>query len=336
MYLFHGAKICMDTLEKYLRGLCHYLLGPVVLSLAFSSPVYALKIEDTEAKSLTTENGVRHLRVPGFDDSGMMAWELFANEVNFQRDGVYEAFDLVLDTMTGFNESNAKSKQGLFNPNLGQAWGESFLEVQGKGFWAKGKKWTWANKIESGDQLMAFKESGEVLFEDNLLIENNKAKKDPIPKKVETSLFNTHTSANYIEILELSPNQNRFLLEGQVLVKSESLEIKCTWMEILFEKDANTSRASSSMGKIGKIIARGKVAMKQPGRRSYADELVIETSTESAVLKGNARVEDDEYGLAKGNEIVLEKGKRRAKVIGGKDVRPSLQLPEIPDFGFPK
>jgi lipopolysaccharide export system protein LptA len=76
--------------------------------------------------------------------------------------------------------------------------------------------------------------------------------------------------------------------------------------------------------------------MKQKGRRSYADELVIETLSDRAVLKGNARVEDDEYGVAEGNEIVLEKGKRRAKVIGGKDVRPSLQLPKIPDFGFPK
>lgn len=328
-------KIYMDILTKYYRGLCSYF-SIIVVSLAFNCPSFAEKIEDTEAKSLPTENGVRNLRMPGFDNSGMMAWELFANEVTFQKDGIYEAFDLVLETMTGFNESNASSKQGLFNPNLGQAWGESFLEVQGKGFWAKGKKWTWANKIELGDQLMAFKESGEVLFEDNLLLEKRKLKKDPIPKKVETSLFNTHTSANYIEILELSPSQNRFLLEGQVSVKSESLEIECAWMEILFEKDANASKESSTLGKIGKIIARGKVAMKQTGRRSYADELVIETLSDRAVLKGNARVEDDEYGVAEGNEIVLEKGKRRAKVIGGKDVRPSLQLPEIPDFGFPK
>lgn len=326
----------MAPSRHYYFGLVFRFVAVVSLFILPSISSYSASEEEKNGPGLVAENGVRNLRMPGFDDTGMMAWELFAKEVDLQNDGVYEAFDLVLETMTGFNESLAKSKRGLFKPSQGEAWGDTLLEVQGKGFWAQGKRWSWANKIDQGDQLMAFKENGEVLFKENLLLEKNQKPESSTSPKDQDTIFKTHTSANYIEILELSPSQNRFLLEGQVTVKSESLEIECAWMEILFEKDVNASKGDSSLGKISKIMARGKVEMKQYGRRSYADELTIEARTGQALLKGNARVEDDEYGIAEGSEIVLEKGKRRAQVIGGKGKRPSLQLPEIPDFGFPK
>jgi lipopolysaccharide export system protein LptA len=326
----------MAPLRHYYFGLIFRFVAVVSFFILPSIFSYSASEEEKNGPGLVAENGVRNLRMPGFDDTGMMAWELFAKEVDFQNDGVYEAFDLVLETMTGFNESLAKSKRGLFKPSQGKAWGDTLLEIQGKGFWAQGKRWSWANKIDQGDQLMAFKENGEVLFKENLLLEKNQKPENSTSPKDQDTIFKTHTSANYIEILELSPSQNRFLLEGQVTVKSESLEIECAWMEILFEKDVNASKGDSSLGKISKIMARGKVEMKQYGRRSYADELTIEARTGQALLKGNARVEDDEYGIAEGSEIVLEKGKRRAQVIGGKGKRPSLQLPEIPDFGFPQ
>ena len=75
--------------------------------------------------------------------------------------------------------------------------------------------------------------------------------------------------------------------------------------------------------------------MIQKGRSSFADELSIDTLKGEAILQGNARVEDEDYGIAKGDEIVLEKGTRRAIVVGIEGNRPSLQLPEIPNFGFP-
>ena len=75
--------------------------------------------------------------------------------------------------------------------------------------------------------------------------------------------------------------------------------------------------------------------MIQKCRSSFADELSIYTKKGEAILQGNARVEDQDYGIAKGDEIVLEKGTRRAKVLGVEGNRPSLQLPEIPNFGFP-
>ena len=291
----------------------------------------ALELDRADQK---TEEGIRHLKVPGFGEDGRIAWELHANEVNFEEEGIYEAFDLVLKTLTGFNQSNAKSKKGLFEPGSGKAWGESMLEVEGKGFTAEGKRWLWRNKIEKGDQLIAFQEKGKVMFKETLLLDEREGKKKEGVRKDDLS-FKTLTEAEYIEVLELSPTRNRFLLERNVVVSSEDLKISCDWMEILFDKDLNQTSPLKSLGKISKIHARGKVSMIQKGRSSFADELSINTTKGEAVLQGNARVEDQDYGIAKGDEIILEKGTRRAKVVGVEGNRPSLQLPEIPNFGFP-
>ena len=291
----------------------------------------ALELDRTDQK---TEEGIRHLKVPGFGEDGRIAWELHANEVNFEKEGIYEAFDLVLETLTGFNQSNAKSKKGLFEPGSGKAWGESMLEVEGKGFTAEGKRWLWRNKIEMGDQLIAFQEKGKVKFQETLLLdERGGGKKEGVRKNGLS--FKTLTEAEYIEVLELSPTRNRFLLERNVMVSSEDLKISCDWMEIFFDKDSNQTSPLKSLGKISKIHARGKVSMIQKGRSSFADELSINTTKGEAILQGNARVEDQDYGIAKGDEIILEKGTRRAKVVGVEGNQPSLQLPEIPNFGFP-
>ena len=291
----------------------------------------ALELDCTDHK---TKEGIRYLKVPGFDEDGRIAWELHANEVNFEEEGIYEAFDLVLKTLTGFNQSNAKSKKGLFEPESGKAWGESMLEVEGKGFAAEGKRWLWRNKIEKGDQLIAFQEKGKVKFKETLLLDEREGGKKEGVREDGLS-FKTFTEAEYIEVLELSPTRNRFLLERNVMVSSEDLEISCDWMEILFDKDSNQTSPLKSLGKISKIHARGKVSMIQKGRSSFADELSINTTKGEAILLGNAQVEDQDYGIAKGDEIILEKGKRRAKVVGVEGNRPSLQLPEIPNFGFP-
>ena len=289
------------------------------------------------------EVGVRALKIPGFDNSGRISWELEAKEVNFQKDGVYEAFDLVLRTLTGFNRSNARSRQGIFQPKEGKAWGESVLEVEGSGYLAEGKRWLWKNEIEDGEQLMAFQENGKVLFEDDLLIERNTESRGSIDENQSDSeavekkkLFKTLAQAEYIEVLELSPIQNRFLLKKKVEVRSIDLNISCDSMEIFFDKDSNRTKNSKSLGRISRIVAIGNVQMFQDGRNSFADGLRIDVISGEAVLSGNARVEDEDYGVAKGNEIILERGKRRAKIVGTDEERPSLQLPEIPDFGFPK
>ena len=80
----------------------HYFFGLILRFVAVFSLFIFLSIstysesEEAEIGPVPApENGVRNLRMPGFDDTGMMAWELFAKEVDFQNDGVYEAFDLL-------------------------------------------------------------------------------------------------------------------------------------------------------------------------------------------------------------------------------------------------
>lgn len=311
------------------------LLKYLFLSISILSfLVLSSYAEEINRSGQETEEGIRHLRVPGFGEDGRIAWELHANEVNFEEEGIYEAFDLVLKTLTGFNQSNAKSKTGLFEPSSGKAWGESMLEVEGKGFFAEGKRWLWRNKIEKGEHLIAFQEKGKVMFQETLLVDERDGGKKEGARKDDLS-FKTLTEAEYIEVLELSSTRNRFLLQRNVMVSSKDLKISCDWMEILFDKDLNQTTPMKSLGKISKIHARGKVKMIQKGRSSFADKLSINTIKGEAILQGNARVEDVDYGIAKGDEIVLEKGTRRAKVVGAEGNRPSLQLPEIPNFAFP-
>ncbi len=312
-------------------------LLPCLLSLLCMPLMAATPIE----KDLS-EEGVRLLKIPGFNESGRIAWELHANEVSFKKDGVYEAFDLFLQTMTGFNQSEAQSEQGLFQPESGKAWGEKRLRVNGKGFVAEGSRWLWRNKIDRGDQLMAFKENAKVSFNDNLLPDDREGEgageKNESAAESEDDgggVFKTMTEAIYIEILEVSPTQNRFLLEGKVEVVSSNLRISCDWMEILFEKDGNRSLKSDELGKISLISATGKVRMIQEGRSSRADKLILNAVEGEALLEGNATVEDASYGIVKGDQIILERGRRRAKVLGKDGNRPSLQLPDIPGLEFP-
>ena len=72
------------------------------------------------------------------------------------------------------------------------------------------------------------------------------------------------------------------------------------------------------------------------GRTSFCDSLGLDVLIGEVLLEGKpARVEDEEWGAAIGNQIILEKGKRRARVLSDEDgVRPKLELPPIPDLGF--
>ena len=83
----------------------------------------------------------------------------------------------------------------------------------------------------------------------------------------------------------------------------------------------------------------GKIELAQKGRVSYCDGLRMDVSKGEVLLEGSedtpARVVDEEWGEASGPKIVLEKGMRRARVLGGKGGgKPRLVLPALPDLGF--
>ena len=84
------------------------------------------------------------------------------------------------------------------------------------------------------------------------------------------------------------------------------------------------------------MVAEGNVVLKQGARKSYADNMELDVKLGTVLLTGHARVIDDEWGDARGERIILEKGKSRARVLGNEIVRPRLELPPLPDFGFSK
>ena len=272
-------------------------------------------------------SGVKNVTIPGFEENGRLSWKLSANEVNFMGEGLYEASDLTLETMTGFNQSNARSSNGLFKPKSGEANGDSLLTVEGKGFSAEGEQWIWRERTDEGQHLMAFKENGKVLFEEDLNLGITSSDRKISPDKK----FSTFAVAEYIELLELSKESNRFLLRGKVSISSEEMKIQCEEMELLFEKDQN----QSSLGKISKVFAKSAVELEQPGRKSFCDSLTIDSMDGEAVLEGNARVEDNEWGVVRGERILLQKGTRRAQVMGSEGNRPRIELPSLPSLGFP-
>ena len=271
--------------------------------------------------------GVQKVTIPGFRENGRLSWELSTNEVNFMGKGLYEASDLTLQTMTGFNQSNARSSNGLFKPKMGEANGDSLLTVEGKGFSAEGEKWIWRERTKEGQHLMAFKENGKVLFEQDLNLAAASTKRKSFPDKK----FSTFAMAEYIELLELSKELNRFLLRGKVSISSEEMTIQCEEMELLFEKDQNRS----TLGRISKVFAKRAVELEQPGRKSFCDRLTIDSMDGEAVLEGNARVEDKEWGVLRGEKILLQKGTRKAQVMGSEGNRPRIELPSLPSLGFP-
>jgi lipopolysaccharide export system protein LptA len=233
----------------------------------------------------------------------------------------------------------AKSSSGIFNLKEGFASGENYLSVESTGFRALGKSWKWSQKSEQGSHQMIFRENGKVSFGSDLreLLSDSEADGNfacPKDGLEESELTLTVAEANVIEFLAVNDRTHHFFLEGNVTVESNELLLTSERVKVEFEKEANSS--SDDIGRISRILASGQVEFAQGGRISYCDSLAMDALKGDVVLEGKpARVVDDEWGAAVGNRIVLEKGKRRARVLAGESGgKPRLELPPIPDLGF--
>ncbi len=284
---------------------------------------------------------VRNVLVPGFDKEGRLAWELRATEVAPRPDELYET---VQPYLKFFDKSGvrmeAKSSSGLFHLRNGFAHGDDFLSVQGIGFSARGKSWKWSQKSDAGSHRMIFSENGKVSFATDLgkyLAVRRPGGTKGCPEEATVPASGksfTVAEADSIEFLAASETSHHFFLEGNVSVESEELVLSSQRMKVEFEKERNSS--SDAIGRISRISASGKVKLSQEGRTSFCDSLGMDVLKGEVLLEGKpARVEDEEWGAAIGNRIVLEKGKRRARVLSDEaGVRPRLELPPIPDLGF--
>ena len=296
-----------------------------------------------ESEKVGADLGVVRVKVPGFGPDGRLSWELKASEVRPQANELYEANNPLLKTYGKQGiRTEAKSSSGIFDLKVGYAFGKEALFVTGQGFSAEGKNWKWWQKSGNGNHRMVFEKGGNLGFDMELgkfLLSNDFAESKGCPEEPakKAKKLPTVARADYIEFLAVNEKSHRFLLEGNVSVVGNELRLSCHKMEVKFDKDSNSS--SGDFGEISFITAEGSIEFAQKGRVSYCDALRMDVSKGEVLLEGSeeapAQVIDEEWGKASGHKIVLEKGKRRARVLSGKGgEKPSLELPALPDLGF--
>lgn len=289
---------------------------------------------------------VRNVKIPSFGEDGHLSWELKATEVKSKSTDVYLAQNPVLQMYSQrMVDLTAKSAFGEFLIKEGRASGSGVFILDGNGFEAIGQDWHWQNSVEEGSNQMIFKREGTVTFTHGLggFFAHSEPKNgqacSPTEDEDNQSAENPHpvptvAQADYLEFLSTGKNAHRFLLVGNVSIEGNNLFLTCEKMEVLFNKEDNST--GTEIGKVSLMEAIGKVFLKQYGRTSRGDKMTMDVKAGTVVLSGQASVVDEEWGEASGETVILEKGKRRAKVLGGKGSRPRLELPPLPDFGFRK
>lgn len=288
----------------------------------------------SKSQNLATEGAV-NVTIPRFGPTGNILWTLRADEVIPSEESTYKVRGPNLKMRTNENTlTQAKSESGTFDMNRGKAWGEKALEVEGNGYFAAGKNWEWREETSEGFHEITFNSDAYVHFKSDLdPILSTDEKKPQKTKKKNSALEKTNATAEIIEFLSLEEGGYRFLLDGNVSVQGETLEIKCLRMEILVEQDTNKSVAK--FGRISRVIATGRVRMKQPGRICFSDNLTLDTVSGFGVMEGNARVEDEEWGVIKGEQVELDRETGKARVIGNKQVPATLNLPNMENMRLP-
>lgn len=135
--------------------------------------------------------------------------------------------------------------------------------------------------------------------------------------------------------LDLLTNKegHRFLFAGNVTVEGTDLRVSCDELEILSRPEANATDPIAKVGRISFIVAKGNVNIKQVGRVGTADKATIDVPLGIVTMMGSAVLEDDR-GKVTGEVIIMERGKRRAEVRGGRGNRPKVELPSLPDLRF--
>ena len=296
-----------------------------------------------EAERQGADVGVLRVQVPGFGSDGRLSWELRAREVRSLENEFYEADNPLLKTYGKLGvRTEAKSSSGVFDLKAGHAFGKEVLSLRGEGFSARGKKWKWWQKSSKGNHRVVFEQGGELSFEMELgdfLLSRDFVKPKGCPDEPleNNKKAPTVARADFIELMAVNEKSHRFALEGNVSVVGNELRLSCDKMEVKFDRDSNSS--PSDFGEISFITAVGKIEFAQKGRVSYCNVLRMDVAKGEVLLEGSeespAQVVDEEWGKASGDRIVLEKGKRRARVLRGKaGKRPSLELPALPDLGF--
>ena len=285
--------------------------------------------------------GALKVTIPSFGPSGEVIWRLKAEEVTPLDQSQYHVLspNLITISQNSFL-TDAWSKEGLFDIKNGIAKGNSILEVKGIGFQAKGKTWEWRERDSMGIHRMTLADKGVVKFDSSvpaILTTTNSAEpkvNDLLSEENKgVPVEETIASAEVIEFLSYESGAYKFSLAGNVFIEGQDLSISCSNMEIIIDRDDNQSE--SKFGSISSVFAEGQVEMKQIGRICRANQITLNTLDGTGVLEGNASVEDEQWGTATGERILLDKSSGKARVEGMEKQRPQVVLPNLGEFRLP-
>jgi len=308
-----------------------------------------------ETNSTSAIHGAFDVRIPTYDQEGRINWELQAKEVDTVKEGIYLAKEpriFLLDEQRP--ATIARSNSGVFDTEKGVANGSEYLLVEGEGFEAIGRPWTFEEDRATSTNRLAFSEHGKIGFEeevdsDFVKANGGVASNPSLDTEGNVSVFNdtepefskdfpTTAYGDKIYLDDLGDGKKRFLLQKDVLIKMKDLEsntseegfttISCDWAEILIGKDGNDS-TFDSFGMISQIHALGNVKLIQPLRKSSADELKWTEDSAQVELLGSAKVFHKKWGEAQGEKIIISEKNGRAEVIGGNEGRSRVLLPAL-------
>jgi lipopolysaccharide export system protein LptA len=313
------------------------ILTVTLLTIVFSST--SLLGNDNKERGVAALDVV----IPSYDSEGRIQWELRALSVEPIGDDRFLAREPVLEMLNEQNDSSfAQSDRGVFDLAQGRARGENTMKVTGDGFEAVGGDWSFDERKPNQSQRVRFDQETAIGFDDDfdeLLAGLPPKNVDPVtPKKknkkpsspiADVGPFPTHAYALNFELISLDAGGHQFILNGDVSVNTSDASIICDVAEIFL------GSGQDGQTEVSKIDASGSVKLTQLGRECWADHLQWDTNKSQVLLMGNARVLDAEWGEAVGEKILLEKGRGRAQVIGGKQGRSKLSLPKLNGFSFP-
>jgi len=102
---------------------------------------------------------VSNFRLPVFGESGYKEWELFGETGQRLDESLIAVEVMRLEIFSG--DANVQLETVIHSPEATidhaaqEAWGESFLSIEGQGFSVMGRDWHWFgkdNRIQVGDQ----------------------------------------------------------------------------------------------------------------------------------------------------------------------------------------
>lgn len=129
--------------------------------------------------------------------------------------------------------------------------------------------------------------------------------------------------------------ESTFIFRGGVLVTGANLKITCDELVVVARRSGDPAATLGNQENFKSLVATGEVRIVQGDREALCGRAEVFPGEDKVVLTENPRVRmiDGSYE-ATGPTMILERGERRAIILGTPTDRPRLILPPIKDLGY--